>query len=986
MKNPFLLMSVFLFSFSIIAFGQLDSVYYQGPSQGSVTSGAMQNTDNFPMNVQIVPSTNPREINPANDRFVAEPMIENVDQSKLPPYVYIEDTNTGKSEYPNFGGNGGSVLLNSFQGFTMTNAIPPDPSMAVGPNHIIATVNGFPSYFRIFDKQGNVLKTISVASWYSPISPEEGGDGQVIYDHFSGRWLINYLQYNASNQTASNLVAYSDDDDPIGTWYVYRFDTKKHGSVQTNTWGDYPQLGFDDQAIYIATNVFPMAGGNGLYTKLRVINKAELYSSNGGPVTWWDFWDIRRPNANPPSGAPLWGIHPTFSYTAGQGGYLFYSHGSSANWYVLYRVLNPASNSPRLRGRELVSQTYYTTPNAGQLGGGTGLHSNGSGCRNAPIVRDGKLYAAHSTGNTINVNYASAKYVILDLNTVAIIEQAELGAIGYYYIYPTIAVDESNNIAVTFTRSADTEYAGAFFSTKLAGDPPGLSPSVPFQVGLSNYEHLDQYNRNRWGDYMAIYLDPANNHDFYMHTEYASAGNTWATMIGHIIAAPYPGVYAYAIPDNYDFGDVETGLTSSSASIILSNYGDADLIISDIPATFGNFNLETSISFPLTLATYDSVTLEFSFSPTSEGQVSSVYPITSNDPQFTGVELSGTGYDVALATEKTFYASSGIQNDGNLITIDPISGSGTIVGSSLYDEVTSISINPLDGKLYGLVAGSSSSDLVKFNAGDGDAHYLFTLSIPLMASIAFDTTGTLYGVTRTGDFYTIDDVTGLTTFVIGAVGSYLGITFNPETNELWATSRAPTAPNNDAIFTVNLSTGDTTIFGHTGLGKQTNDIAFDENLHLFGVIGTSSQLNDFISIDPVTGAGTIVGSIGMKHILGLAYIDHIVSGVNDDQKTETLPSEYALSQNYPNPFNPSTTISFSLPAESNVKLVIYNMLGQEVSILVNEQESAGYHSVIWNARNSGGAQLTSGIYFYKLTASGINGSKFQDVKKMIIIK
>jgi hypothetical protein len=985
MKRRYLLISVLFFSFSIIALGQLDSIYHQGPSQGSVTSGAMQSTDNFSANVQIIQGKEQRVIPPIDNRMFGEPMIEAVDESQLPPYVYIEDANAGKNENPNFVVNGGSVLLNKFQGFTATNAIPPDVSMAVGPNNIMATVNGFPSVFRIFDKQGNVLKTISVASWFAPVSPDEYGDGQVIYDHFAGRWVMNFMQYNATNQTAANLVAYSDDDDPIGTWYVYRFDTKKHGSVQTNTWGDYPQLGYDDESIYITTNVFPFGGGNGLYTKLRVISKSQLYGSNGGPVTWWDFWDIRRPNVNPPNGAALWGIHAAFSYTAGQSGYLFYSHASSANWYVLYKVLNPGSNSPRLRGKEIVSQTYYSTPNAGQLGGGTPLESGGSGCKTAPIVRDGKIFVAHSTGNTTNVNYASAKYVIVDLNTASIIEQAELGAIGYYYIYPTITVDESENIAVTFTRSADSEYAGAFFSTKLNSDPPGLSPSAAVQVGLGNYQQVSQ-GRNRWGDYMAIYLDPANNHDIFTHTEYATAGNSWATMIGHIIAAPYPGVHAFIIPDTYDFGDVETGITSPTASIILSNYGDADLIISDISATFGNFNLETTLSFPVTLATYDSLTLEFSFSPTAEGQVSAIYPITSNDPQFTGVELSGTGYDVALANEKTFYASSGLQNNGNLITIDPISGGGTIVGSSLYNEVTSISISPLDGKLYGLVAGSSSADIVKFNAGDGDAHYLFTLGIPLMASIAFDTTGTLYGVTRTGDLYTIDAVTGSTNFVVDAVGSYLGITFNPETNELWATSRAPTAPNKDAIFKVNLTTGDTTIIGHTGLGKQTNDITFDENLDLYGVIGIASELNDFVSIDPTTAAGTIIGSIGMNQILGLAYIDHVISSINDDKNTETLPSDYALRQNYPNPFNPSTTINFSLPFESNVKLVVYNMLGQEVTTLVNEQISAGNHSVIWNARDAGGVQLTSGIYFYKLTASGINGSKFQDIKKMILIK
>jgi len=985
MKSSFLLISVFLFSFSFVAFGQLDSIYHQGPSQGNVANGAMQTTDNFPTNVQIIPSQEPREINPANNEFVAEPMIEDVDQSKLPPYVYVEDTNAGKNENPNFALNGGSVLLNKFPGFGATNAIPPDPSMAVGPNHIIATVNGFPSFFRIFDKQGNILKTISVAAWYAPVSSEEGGDGQVIYDHFSGRWIINYLQYNQSNQTASNLVAYSDDEDPIGTWYVYRFDTKKHGSVQTSTWGDYPQLGFDDQAIYIATNVFPMGGGNGLYTKLRVINKSELYNSNGGPVTWWDFWDIRRPNVNPPNGVPLWGIHPAFSYTAGQSGYLFYSHTGSANWYVLYKVLNPGSNSPRLRGREMVTNTYYTTQNAGQLGGGVGLESGGSGCRNAPIVRDGKIFVAHSMGHYYAPTwYASAKYVIADLNSATVLEEAELGAEGYYYIYPTIAVDESDNIAVTFTRSADTEYAGAFYSTKANGDPPGLSPSEAIQVGLGNYQQVAS-GRNRWGDYMAIYLDPADNHGIFTCTEYANVSNSWSTYIGHLIVAPFPGAHAYINPDTYDFGDVETGTTSPIISVFLANYGDLDLTITNIPATLGEFHLETNLSFPLTLGTYDSLELDFSFSPSVEGLITVDYPVISNDPQFTGIELIGTGYDVILASEKTFYASSGSQNNGDIITIDPMNGAGTLIGPSSFTEVTSISINPLDGRIYGLIAGSTSSDLLKINAEEGDAHLTFTLDIPLMAGIAFDTSGVLYGIARNGELYTIDLSDGSTNFVVDAQGTYLGITFNPATNELWATTRS-VVTNKDIIFKVDLTSGDTTIIGHTGLDKQTNDIAFDENLDLYGVIGTSSELNDFVSIDPITGAGTIIGSVGMKHILSLAYIDEIVVGVEDDENNVNIPTAYSLKQNYPNPFNPSTTINFSLPAESDVKLVIYNMLGQEITTLVNEQIPAGNHSVIWNANNSGGTQLTSGIYFYKLTASGTNGSKFQDVKKMILIK
>ena len=89
-----------------------------------------------------------------------------------------------------------------------------------------------------------------------------------------------------------------------------------------------------------------------------------------------------------------------------------------------------------------------------------------------------------------------------------------------------------------------------------------------------------------------------------------------------------------------------------------------------------------------------------------------------------------------------------------------------------------------------------------------------------------------------------------------------------------------------------------------------------------------------------------------------------------------LPATFQLFQNYPNPFNPTTTIEFSLPERSFVKLTIYNTLGQEVEVLVNEEKQAGTHRIQFNASN-----LPSGIYFYRLETS-----KFVETKKMILIK
>ncbi len=93
------------------------------------------------------------------------------------------------------------------------------------------------------------------------------------------------------------------------------------------------------------------------------------------------------------------------------------------------------------------------------------------------------------------------------------------------------------------------------------------------------------------------------------------------------------------------------------------------------------------------------------------------------------------------------------------------------------------------------------------------------------------------------------------------------------------------------------------------------------------------------------------------------------------------PSGFYLQQNYPNPFNPLTVISFGLPKESYVKLIIYNSLGEKVDELVNKRLSAGYHQYNWD-----GNKLSSGLYFYTLAANTNEGDHFYNVKKMLLIK
>lgn len=106
---------------------------------------------------------------------------------------------------------------------------------------------------------------------------------------------------------------------------------------------------------------------------------------------------------------------------------------------------------------------------------------------------------------------------------------------------------------------------------------------------------------------------------------------------------------------------------------------------------------------------------------------------------------------------------------------------------------------------------------------------------------------------------------------------------------------------------------------------------------------------------------------------GCLRLDVLV-GVNGNNNE--LPTVYKLYNNYPNPFNPSTTIKYDIPKNGFVKMEVFDILGKEVSRLVNEQLSAGRYEVTWDASN-----YASGTYFYKLETES-----FTDIKKMILVK
>ncbi len=166
---------------------------------------------------------------------------------------------------------------------------------------------------------------------------------------------------------------------------------------------------------------------------------------------------------------------------------------------------------------------------------------------------------------------------------------------------------------------------------------------------------------------------------------------------------------------------------------------------------------------------------------------------------------------------------------------------------------------------------------------------------------------------------------------------------------------------------------------------------------------TSSKIGDFIikipdpTVLPNEFDITIdsvffppAGSFKFSPSVGLGYAPqyvgatiHVIININDadDNFGEIKPESYNLNQNTPNPFNPSTTISFYNEAKGHVNLAIYNLLGQKVKTLIDWEMASGPQDVLWDGTDNNGENVSSGIYFYRLSAG-----EFYDIKKMMLLK
>jgi hypothetical protein len=152
----------------------------------------------------------------------------------------------------------------------------------------------------------------------------------------------------------------------------------------------------------------------------------------------------------------------------------------------------------------------------------------------------------------------------------------------------------------------------------------------------------------------------------------------------------------------------------------------------------------------------------------------------------------------------------------------------------------------------------------------------------------------------------------------------------------------------------------------SGVVQPGNTGNLDIRLYSLKVDTTYVGQVEIVSNDPTTPS--VIVQVELSTATGISDLNQV-------------PIDYAIAQNYPNPFNPETSIRYQLPKTSDIRLVIYNVLGQQVRNLVNDRIEAGYHSVIWDGCNDEGSAVASGVYLYRFEAG-----EFTRTMKLMLLK
>ncbi len=469
--------------------------------------------------------------------LIAEPHLPPVwdpNWKPLPPLIGV------RGDGPDFG----------FEAVPYTGWTPPDPETAVGQNHIVVIVNGEIAFFT---KDGtNIFRDEiedSFGFWGDQGADYFVFDPEVHYDPHADRFWAMACERSDNNRSMF-LLAVSDDGNPDGTWYKWRFDVTPLSDNDI----DSPNLAFDHQAVYLTADFF----GPDKYL-VYMLDKAALLSGETPATTSLLI-----------TGQQSFGIPVTYDADA-PAQYMLESTEYDTNTIVRFHAIRDPLGSPYRVTYDLSVEPYRYPGQPPQKGTSTRpylFEPRFWSC----LYRNGSLWAVHHI-RRVDESDTIARWYEFAMNgwpesadSPTIVQWGEIDAgPGMHEFFPSIFADDQGNAAITFARSSTSEYIGMWRVIRRHEDPLGEFREQVLVKGSSS-----PYYYSRWGDFSGTQTDPVDPCVFWGHHEWTDSTSSWRTWVARY--------------ENYNDADLNRDGTVNQADlgILLADWGCTSDCVGDI--------------------------------------------------------------------------------------------------------------------------------------------------------------------------------------------------------------------------------------------------------------------------------------------------------------------------------------------------------------------------------------------------------------------
>jgi len=426
-------------------------------------------------------------------------------------------------------------VVTEFAGLDDTNWMPPDSQIAVGSEHVIATIN---ATFAILDKLGRQLIRRTFADVFARLVEDAIiYNPKVIYDHFHDSWLIAACARSVDWQRSWFLIASSQTEDPLGTWKLWALDAGCDGANRTTHWPENLGVSVDNDHLYLTANMFN--GQNEFaYAKLRVLSVREIQS--GGVLHGWDFWHLR--NAD---GSPAFGLQPAINLRAAGAQYLL-NAAPDGSGLTQWTVSTPLRQAPNLTRRFIPTAQFHTPPDVSLS---NEIKTSIGDARLANVVfRHGLLWTAHTIAANWDSkpNTAAIHWIQINPRAGCVMQQGIYGAPERHYFCPAVMVDGEANMLLVFNRASESEPPSIRFTGRKAVDENGLlqASELLFQSSTSA--------SGEWSRCNGAAMMPDDS-TVWLIGQYVATDTDWPTWIGAVSYAEsgeetkdlYPSQFAF---------------------------------------------------------------------------------------------------------------------------------------------------------------------------------------------------------------------------------------------------------------------------------------------------------------------------------------------------------------------------------------------------------------------------------------------------------